>query len=86
MELGKEKLKYIVNYGITFFFAEELKKQVNDPEWIVVCYDESLNNVIQESKMSLVLRFGNTFKNEVQVRYWDSIFLDTQLLPIYCRK
>ena len=75
MELRKGKLKYIVNYGITPFFAEELKKQVNDPEWIAVCYDESLNKFIQESKMSLVLRFWNTFKNEVQVRYWDSIFL-----------
>ena len=69
MELRKGKLKYIVNYGITPFFAEELKKQVNDPEWIAVCYDESLNKFIQESKMSLVLRFWNTFKNEVQVRF-----------------
>ena len=75
MELGKDKLEYIANYGITPFFAEELKKQVNDPEWIAVCYDEYLNKFIQESKMSLVLRFWNTCTNEVQVRYWDSIFL-----------
>ena len=75
MEWGKDKLKYIVNYGIMYFFAEGLKKQVNDSEWIAVCYDEDLNKAIQESEMHLVLRFRDTCKNEVQLRYWDSIFL-----------
>ena len=57
MELGKDKPKYIVNYGTTPFFAEGLKKQVSESEWIAVCYDESLNKVVQESEMDLVLRF-----------------------------
>lgn len=75
MELGKDKLKYVVNYGIAPFFAEGLKKQVSESEWLAVCYDESLNKVIQDSEMDLVLRFWDNVINKVQVRYWDSMFL-----------
>ena len=75
MELDKDKLKYVVNYGIAPFFAEGLNKQVNESEWLAVSYDESLNKVIQESEMDLVLRFWNTCNNKVQVRYWDLMFL-----------
>ena len=75
MELGKDKLKYVVNYGIAPFFAEGLKKQVDESEWHAVSYDESLNKVIQESEMDLVLRFWDTCNNKVQVRCWDSMFL-----------
>ena len=75
MELGKDKLKYVVNYGISPFFAERLKKQISESEWFSVCYEESLNKIIQESEMDLVLRFCDTCKNKIQVRYWDSIFL-----------
>ena len=60
MELGKDKLKYVVNYGIAPFFVEELKKQVDESEWLAVSYDESLNKVTQESEMDLVLRFWDT--------------------------
>ena len=75
MELGKGKLKYIVNYGNAPFFEERLKKHANESDWLAVCYDESLNKIIQESEMDLVLRYCDTFKNKVQVHYWDSMFL-----------
>ena len=84
MELGRDKLKYVVNYGIAPFFAEGLKKQVDKSEWLAASYDESLNKVIKESEMDLELRFWDTGNNKVQVRYWDSMFLghatDTDLL------
>ena len=67
--------KYVVNYGMTPFFAERLKKQVGESEWLVVCYGESLKNIIQKSEMDLVFKFCDTYKNKVQVRYWDSMFL-----------
>ena len=75
MELGKNKLKYAVNYGIAPFFAERLKKQVDESEWLAVSYYKSLNKVIQECEMDLMLRFWDTCNNKVQVRYWDSMFL-----------
>ena len=52
-----------------------MNKQVDESEWLAVSYDESLNKVIQESEMDLVLRFWDTCNNKVQVRYWDSMFL-----------
>ena len=75
MELGKDKLKYVVSYGTAPFLVERLKKQVSESEWLAVCYDESLNNIIQESEMNLVLRFCDTCKNKVQVCYWNLMFL-----------
>ena len=43
MELGKDKLNYVVNNEIAPFFAEGLKKQVDESEWLAVSYDENLN-------------------------------------------
>ena len=44
IELGKGKLKYVVNYGITPFFTERLKKKQNsamllgfDVSWACSC-------------------------------------------------
>ena len=68
MELGKGKLKYVVNYAVVPFFAERLKKQVSESEWLAVCYKESLNKIIQESEMDLVLRFCDIYKNKARVR------------------
>ena len=44
-------------------------------QWLVVCYGESLKNIIQKSERDLVFKFCDTYKNKVQVRYWDSMFL-----------
>ena len=76
MGLGKEKLKYVVNYGIAHFFAERLNKQVSESQWFAVCYIESLNKIFQESEMDLVLRFCDTCKRKIQAHYWDSMFLE----------
>ena len=73
-ELGKDKLKYVFNYGIAPFFGKGLKKQVSESEWLAVCYNESLNKIIQESEMDLVLRFWDICKNKVQVCYWHSMY------------
>ena len=73
MELGKDKLKYVVSYGTEPFSAERLKKHLS--ESVAVCYDETLNKIIQQSEVELVFRFCDTCKNKVQVGYWDSIFL-----------
>ena len=41
IELGKGKLKYVVNYGIAPHLTELLKEQVRSSEWFVVSYDEN---------------------------------------------
>ena len=73
IELGKGKLKYVVNCGIAPHLTELLKEQVRSSEWFVVSYDENLNKIIQESEMDLVIRFWDNISNKVQVRYWNSV-------------
>ena len=73
IELGKGKLKYVVNYGIAPHLTELLKEHVRSSEWFVVSYDENLNKIIQESEMDLVIRFWDNISNKVQVRYWNSV-------------
>ena len=62
-----------MNFGITPHFKYLLEKQVLLSEWFVLCYDESLNKVIQESAMDLVIRFWDNSSYKVQVLYWDSL-------------
>ena len=73
IELGKDKSKYgnilnYANYGIAPHFTELLKGQACSSEWFVVCYDESLNKIIQECEMDLVITFLDNISNKVQVR------------------
>ena len=64
IELGKEKLKYVANYGIAPLFSELFKEQVHSPEWFVMCYDESLNKIAPESEMDLVISSRITFQTK----------------------
>ena len=36
LELGKDKLKYVVSYGITLYFTQLLRDQVSSSEWFVI--------------------------------------------------
>jgi len=59
-----------------------LKKQVDESEWLAVSYDESLNKVIQESEMDLVLRFWDTQQSSSALLGFD-VSWACQLLPTY---
>ena len=41
-DLGKDKLKYVVNYGTALHLTDLLKAQVRSSEWFKICYDASL--------------------------------------------
>ena len=36
LELGKDKLKYVVNYGIAPYFTQLLRDQVSSSKWFVI--------------------------------------------------
>ena len=36
LELGKDKLKYVVNYGIALYFTQLLRDQVSSSKWFVI--------------------------------------------------
>ena len=71
IDLGKDKLRYVTNWGIAPYIKEQLKDAIAKSEYIVVSFDESLNKKTQTSQMDIVLRYWDTVDNEVKVRYWD---------------
>ena len=57
MELGPNKLKYLVNHGLAPYFKECLS-DILKSEYFVVSFDESLNATDQECEMDLLVRYS----------------------------
>ena len=57
MRLGPNKLKYMVNHGITPYMKDILRDDVRKSNWFVVSFDESMNDITQTSEMDICLRF-----------------------------
>lgn len=54
MELGKTKLMFVKSYGIAPDFKNSLKDDIALSPCDCVCFDESLNKIIQECEMDLL--------------------------------
>ena len=84
---GKDKTKYLVNYGIGPWVKELLNIQIDNAVYVVVGFDESLNKVTQTCQMDLNVRYWDPVDHRVKVRYYDSTFLghskNTDLLSHY---
>jgi hypothetical protein len=84
---GKDKTKYLVNYGIGPWVKELLNIQLDNSVYVVVGFDESLNKVTQTCQMDLNVRYWDPVDHRVKVRYYDSTFLghskNTDLLRHY---
>ena len=83
MEFGRMKLMYTVNFGITPYFRKILNNEIVNSEWYTISFDESLNKVVQECKMDVIIRFLYNLSNKVQVRVWNSMFFWAQYLQIF---
>ena len=73
--LGADKLRYVVNYGLAPYFHDILGKKINCAPYFVAMFDESLNNVMQENQMDLLIRYWDESTNKVRVQFWDSQYL-----------
>ena len=60
-QLGPDKLKYVINWGLAPFFF--------------ILSDESLNKSTQNYQMNIAIRFWSQEGKLVEGRYWDSQFL-----------
>lgn len=75
MQLQRDKIGYLLAYGIAPFFEKELLDKVMKCDFIVIGFDESLNKVAQKQQMDLNVRFWDDSKSEIHTRYLTSIFL-----------
>ena len=56
------------------YFKGCLSDDISEYEYFVVSFDESLNATVQDCEMDLLVRYWDSIKNRVQVRYWNSMF------------
>lgn len=73
MKLRKDKVVYVIVYGISSYFLKELETILKECNVIVVGFDESLNCVTQRNQMDISIRYWDKC-NEVATRYWSSAF------------
>ena len=74
-QMGPDKLKYIVNWGLAPYFKDLLIEDISKAKYLSVGFDESLNKITQSCQMDLMVRYWDVNNSKVQVRYWDSTFL-----------
>lgn len=77
MQLHKDKMSYIITYGLGPHFQNLLANKVREVGFFCVSYDESLNKVVQKGQMDLVVRFWDEENQSVSTRYLTSVFLNS---------
>ena len=55
IELGRMKLKYMVNFGLGPHFRDVLKCETAASDWYSISFDDSLNKVVQECEMDILI-------------------------------
>ena len=73
--LGKTKVAYYITHGLAPYFHNELKNSISQCRYLVACFDESLNDVVQKGQMDICLRFWDIKATKVTTRYYSSTFL-----------
>ena len=66
---------YTINFGLTQYFREILYDETVAFEWHSISFDESLNEVVLEFRMCIIGKFLDNISNDVQVQFWNSMFL-----------
>ena len=52
-QLGPDKLKYVINWGLTPHFKDLLKTKLQNSEFLLIFFDESLNKSLKTAKWIL---------------------------------
>ena len=74
-KLGCLKLVYIVNCGIAPYFRQLLDAKLKKAPLYTLSFDESPNEVTQESEVAVMVQHWDEEENEVRTRYLGSTFL-----------
>ena len=74
-QISKTKCSYLVSFGIAPQFRQELVDGTKQSPFISLSLDESLNDIIQEDQIDVIIRFWNVVAEKLEVRCMDSKFL-----------
>jgi len=73
--LSKTKAAYSIVHGLAPYFRGRLEEDIKKSPVFVACFDEALNRVAQRSQMDIVIRYWSEEAQQVQSRYFTSVFL-----------
>lgn len=73
--MHKDKLSYVVTYGLGPYFQNEISKIVKQCPFFSIFFYESLNKVAQKEQMDLHVRYWDSEAKKVSTRYLTSTFL-----------
>lgn len=74
-QMKKDKIRYLIQYGIFPVFKENLVTNINLSSWYSVSFDESYNNQQQKCQMDVNIRYWNVCKNIAETSYLTSRML-----------
>lgn len=75
-QLSRTKIGYLITFGLAPLFERILKEELNDVDFFVACFDESMNRIEKKEQLDIAVRFWDKAKSEVVTRYWTSVFLE----------
>ena len=74
--LSRIKCNFILNFGLAPFFKTILLIEIKKSPYFTTIFDESLNKKPQRRQMDILIRFWDEDNKKVDIRYFDSLFLD----------
>ena len=66
-QLGPDKLKYYYNLGIVPYLKDVFKEMLKKSDLYVVCFDESLNDVVRNCQMDVLIRYFDSVDRKVKM-------------------
>lgn len=74
-KLSKDKVAYTIVHGLAPYFLKKLQEILDNCQFIVISFDESLNKVVSKQQMDVAVRYWDREANQVKTRYFSSVFL-----------
>ena len=74
--LGKTKCAYMINFGLEPYFRESLTRDISHSPCYSYSFNGSLNSVLQNCQMDVVIRYLDESNNVTQTWYLNLKFLN----------
>ena len=74
-QICKMNYSYLFHYGTEPHFRKHLIELFEHALFVSTSFDESLNDIMQEDQMDLIIQLRNTKDDKINVHYLESRFL-----------
>ena len=74
-KMSKDKVRYLIVYGLAPFFKSILLDTLNRSPFLTLMFDESLNYNVQANQMDIQIRYWDPIDGKAVTQYVDSKFI-----------